>query len=407
MTHQRAESSRPRVLVLASTYPRWKGDPEPAFVHELARRLVQAFEVTVVCPHADGAAVEEVIDGVHVRRFRYAPRRLETLVNDGGIPANLRLHPWKWALVPGFALSLLVSLAYAAWRWRPDVVHAHWLLPQGLVAAFASALLPRFPPFVVTSHGADLFTLRGRFMRALKGFAVRNASAATVVSEAMAEELRKLATDRTEVSVRPMGVDLAGRFVPHPGVARSTTEILFVGRLVEKKGLRHLIDAMPAVAAACPDATLRVIGFGPEEGACRRRVEESGLRHRVEFLGAVQQEKLPDAYRRAAVLVAPFVEARSGDREGLGLVMVEAAGCGCPVIASDLPAVRDVADGTLVRTVTPGAPEALARAIVGVLSAPPDVEAVARGRAALRARFDWEHVAIGYAGLLRRASAID
>src|SRR5690606_35496267 len=77
--------SRPRLLVLTSTYPRGDGDPEPGFVHELARRLVGRFQVTVVCPHAVGAATREDMDGVHVVRYRYAPERWETLVNDGGI----------------------------------------------------------------------------------------------------------------------------------------------------------------------------------------------------------------------------------------------------------------------------------------------------------------------------------
>ena len=82
------------LLVLASTYPRWAGDPEPSFVHELARRMGTEFRVIVVCPHAMGAKQKELLDGVEVVRYRYAPERWETLVNDGGIVANLKARRW-------------------------------------------------------------------------------------------------------------------------------------------------------------------------------------------------------------------------------------------------------------------------------------------------------------------------
>src|SRR5690606_35495391 len=98
-------------LVLASTYPRWRGDPEPGFVHELARRLADEFDVSVVCPHALGAHVRESMDGVEVHRFRYAPTRFETLVNKGGITTNLRRSPWKYLLVLPFLIGMMLGMA--------------------------------------------------------------------------------------------------------------------------------------------------------------------------------------------------------------------------------------------------------------------------------------------------------
>ena len=72
-----------RLLVLTSTFPRWHGDHEPAFVFDLARRLTDRFEVTVLAPHAPGALAEEYMDDVRVHRFRYAPERLELLAYEG------------------------------------------------------------------------------------------------------------------------------------------------------------------------------------------------------------------------------------------------------------------------------------------------------------------------------------
>lgn len=392
----------PVLLVLASTYPRWSGDHEPGFVHELCRRLTHRFRVIVLGPHAAGAKPREIMDGVEVHRYRYAPEVLETLVNDGGIVTNLRRSPWKWLLLPSFVLGMLWTAWRAVARERPAVAHAHWLLPQGLALAALGKVDRRVPPFLVTSHGADLFALRARPLLALKRYVVRQAAGVTVVSEAMREELRRIGADTGKVSVQPMGVDLAGRFVPNASVERSVDEILFVGRLVEKKGLRHLIDAMPAVIAARPSAFLTVAGFGPEEARLRAQAERLGLHEKVRFIGAVPQSGLPVLYRRAAVFVAPFVQAVTGDQEGLGLVVVEAAGCGCPVVVSDLPAVRQVfSSDSEVSRVPPGEPSELAVALTAVLADPAHARARAdRTRPSLAERFDWGNRACRYAALL-------
>lgn len=397
-------SNRPVLLVLASTFPRWQGDSEPGFVHELARRLVPRFRVIALVPRAPGAMGREMMDGVEVHRYRYAPAPLETLVNDGGIVGNLKRHRWKLALVPGFVLAL----AWTTWRLvrreRVDVVHAHWLIPQGVVAAMLNALPGRKVPFVVTSHGADLYALKGKWLAAIKRWVVQRASAVTVVSRAMRDELARMGADTSNTSVLPMGVDLRERFFPN-GSARQPGEILFVGRLVEKKGLRYLVDAMPRILERHPTATLTIAGFGPERTALEKQVAGLGLAERVRFLGALAQQDLPDFYRRAAVFVAPFVQATSGDQEGLGLVLVEAAGCGCPIVAGDVPAVRDVLGDDDAECVDPRNTTDLADAVIRILDDP--------RTAGLRAevlcdrlldRLDWHKVADEYATVLSRCA---
>jgi glycosyltransferase involved in cell wall biosynthesis len=394
------DSKRPTLLVLASTYPRWSGDHEPGFVHELAKRLTDQFHVIAIVPSAPGALEREILDGVEVIRYRYAPQRFETLVNDGGIVTNLRRHRWKVLLVPTFVLA-------QAWRtWRLvrihqiDLLHAHWLLPQGLVAALLGKLLRRFPPYLVTSHGADLFALRGRGSNKLKRFVVRKAAAVTVVSEAMRDELTRIGADVDKVAVQSMGVDLRHEFAPDPTVKRSRDEILFVGRLVEKKGLRHLIDAMPAILLAHPSAYLTVVGFGPEKAERRAQVLRLDLQPKIRFVGALSQAELPALYRRAAVFVAPFVHASSGDQEGLGLVAIEAAGCGCPVVVSDLPAIRGVFGDGLAHLVAPGSAAAIADAVIAALAADSSCDSVSKARMSLSARFDWSVVAASYTKIL-------
>lgn len=395
------EASRERrLLVLTSTYPRWVDDPEPAFVHELAKRLTDCFEVTVLGPHAAGALENEQLDGVKVVRYRYAPVALETLVNNGGIIGNLKKAPWKLLLVPGFLLAQWWVARRLVRQLRPEVVHAHWLVPQGIVAALGRiGVKPN--ALVVTSHGADLFAIRGRFFAWLRNQVIRNAAAVTVVSEAMKIRLAEEVAGEDIARVMPMGIDLLNRFTPDHSVPRSPMQLLFVGRLVEKKGCMHLIDAMPAILRTFPDARLVIVGFGPELARLNRRVAELGIGAAVEFRGGVAQSMLPDVYRRAAVLVAPFVEAENGDQEGLGLVVAEAIGCHCPVVVGNVPAVNDLVERDDCHIVNASNVAELSNAVVGVLRDPIMAQQqVASARRNIVGRLSWDVVARGYAELL-------
>lgn len=395
------------VLVLASTYPRWSGDPEPGFVHELSKRLTDRFRVIVLGPHAPGAKSREVLDGVEVVRYRYAPEQWETLVNDGGIVTNLKLHRWKLLLVPSFVLM------QAWWAWRlcrrekVDAIHAHWLIPQGLIAASLQLLPVQKAPYVVTSHGADLFALKGGMLDALKRFVVRRSAAATVVSSAMRGRLSTEEDVARKVSVLPMGVDLSSRFRPDTTVVRSKFEILFVGRLVEKKGVRYLLDALPAVRQHFPDIRLTIAGFGPEEAQLRDQVRRLEIDDQVCFLGAVPQADLPTLYRRAALFVGPFVQAASGDQEGLPVALMEAVACGCPVIAGHVPGIEDLL-GEMASEVCVDARDVttLGAKICDALADPASSQTRARQVFAIAARHvDWGRIANEYAELISQAIA--
>lgn len=388
--------AKPRILVLASTYPRWPEDSLPPFVHELARRLTDDFEMHVLAPHCAGAKVRERMDNVEVHRFRYLPERFETLAYTGGMLPGLRRRPWRMLALPVFLLAELI----ASWRllrdYRFAIIHAHWLVPQGWVAVTTRRLSGVPTRIACTGHGADVFALNGRFLRRLKGQVLRGSDAITVASHAMLECLRRCTVVDDRYAVLPMGVDTRGRFTP-AGSARDPNTLLFVGRLTEKKGARFLLEAL-ALRRRDSEIRLRIIGSGPERAALEATTQRLGLEGNVEFLGSMSNKELPHWYQTASIVVFPSIVTADGDQEGLGLVPVEALACGCAVIASDLPAIRDVIQheqtGLLVAPCDAGA---LAAAITrlhddGTLR---DRLAVA-GRQFVMANFDWTEIAGRY-----------
>ncbi|VAX10880.1 Glycosyltransferase [hydrothermal vent metagenome] len=386
-----------RLLVLTSTFPRWEGDHEPPFVLELSRRLANTFDVHILAPHACGLAREEIRDQLKIHRFQYAPAHMETLAYEGGMLHRLRQNRLRYLLVPFFLLAQYLAAITLIRKHNIDLIHAHWLVPQGIVAALIKSTLPNAPEILCTSHGGDLFSLRGWLFTALKKWVINKSDHISVVSEAMKQYLIQMDISPEKITVAPMGVDLQSRFIPDKKQRRQNT-LVFAGRLVEKKGLIHLIEALPAVLEHYPDLTLRIAGDGPEEASLRSRATKLQLDATIKFLGPIKNEDLPAIYQSGAIAVFPFIISPSGDQEGLGLVMIEALGCGCTLIASDLPAVKDVIlDGKTGRLVTPGDTDNIATAITELLGNRDLCKSLAHeGRKYVINKFDWIIVTNNY-----------
>jgi len=332
---------RKRLLILTSTFPRWENDEDPPFVFELCNRLKTDYSTHVLAPHFPGAKIEANFAGIHVKRFRYFFNSLEKLAYHGGILAKLKKNPFLYGLLPFFVVGELLALIRLLQRYRFDLIHAHWLIPQALVAILACSLTGSNIPLLFTSHGGDLFGLQGIIMNRIKRWVILKSHMLTVVSRDMIEAVERLGATHKKIYVIPMGVDLKTRFIPAE-TTRINDNLLFVGRLVEKKGLHYLIHAMPLILERHPQATLLIAGDGPEKINLERASVNLGIKEHVRFLGAVKNDYLPALYQTSGVLVFPSVIADDGDREGFGLVLVEALGCECATVTTDLPAMQDI-----------------------------------------------------------------
>lgn len=350
-----------RLLVLASTFPARADDGTPAFVRDLAIAESTGFDTVVVVPAVPGAPRTEQIGNVRVVRFRYFFRRWEDLA-DGAIIENLRSRPSRLLqVVPFFVAEHLAARRWVR-RHRPDVLHVHWIIPQGVAA------LPflRRTPAVVTTLGGDLYALNGKLASMAKRAVVGRAAALTTMNQDMKARLEALGAAPHDVQVMPMGADLTAIRAGAAGVDKIAGRLLFVGRLVEKKGLAVLLQALRLLPADVP-WSLTVVGDGP----LRTALEADSRAQPVHFIGQLSRTELARQYGLSEVVVVPSVTAASGDQDGLPVALLEAMGAGCAVVASDLAGINTVVrpdrSGVLV---PPGDAAALADALTALLSDP-------------------------------------
>ena len=269
-------------------------------------------------------------------------------------------------------------------KTHPSLVHAHF----GTNAPPAALLAARLRvPLIVTYHGVDITSVaRTATQRRRRQAIFRVADRTLAVSHFIAGALRAQGCPAEKIIVHYIGVDT--EFFSPSERPRASNQVLFVARLVPKKGLIHLIRAMQRVQQRIPDAELLVAGDGP----LRAELEKEAAARKVHatFLGVQTPAQVRDLMRGAAVHCGPGVVATSGDAEGLGIIFLEAQAVGLPVVASTSGGISEgIVDGETGLLHSPGDEETLAGHLIMLLG---DAERRRRmgeaGRAHMLRNFD-------------------
>jgi glycosyltransferase involved in cell wall biosynthesis len=356
------------ILFLTQTYPRFATDTSGPFIQDLARGLVRGGDrVTVLAPHAEGLPATRDDDGVMLRTFRYAPERWEllgysrSLERDESMKAGALLVTPLYLLAAWRALSRELSRAPSrepsaggAREARPyDLVHAHWVVPNGPPAWPVA----RRTPLAIGLHGSDVFLAERPGARTLVRAVLRRTRLLTGCSPELVERVAALgpgpawsperAAERCRVI--PYGVDVE-RFAPDParrpiwrrrlGVPDGAPLVLSVGRMATKKGYHVLMEALPELLRRHPEAHFVLAGGGDRLEEWRRRAAELDAgSERIHFPGVVRRDTLPDLYRAADLFVLPAVHDPKGNVDGLPNVILEAMATGLPVVASGISGI--------------------------------------------------------------------
>lgn len=401
------EKRRPlKVFMLTSSYPRGREDSAGVFLRYLAENLSQrGLEVHVLAPayRKGGTCIE---GNVHVHRFQYLPARLQKLAYGSGILPNLKENPWLWIQVPFFLISMTYALIRIIQRERPNLIHAHWVLPQGLAAVFAKSFFKI--PVIITAHGGDAFALRGSLVGWLKRFVLRLSDAWTSNTQATS---RALAQGRSlpKPHIIPMGVNVkhfqgGQRTALRGELPEGKLLVLFVGRLVENKGVDDLLRAFSLLPPELQaKTTLWVVGDGESRTRLQRYAETLGIGDKVRFWGQISNQRLPDFYAAGDLFVAPSIEASSGDTEGQGVVFLEAFAARLCVIATRVGGISEVVeDGCTGILVEPRNPQQLAIATETLLGNERLRSQLAENAfAKVKKYYDWQKIAVDFENLYR------
>ncbi|HEY2943678.1 MAG TPA: glycosyltransferase [Vicinamibacteria bacterium] len=302
-----------------------------------------------------------------------------------------RLLPGAWPALgsargtPAGEVHQALLLALEVRRRGIEHLHAHFATVAAGVARLAARLAE--VPFSFTAHAKDIFheTVRPDDLRAK----LEEAAAVITVSDFNLAHLRAT-FGAAAARVRRIYNGLELERFPYADPRVRPRRVVAVGRMVEKKGFEVLLEAAALLSARGADFTVDLIGGGELEERLRRRIDELGVGRRVRLVGLRPQAEIARAVSEAAVLAAPCVVGRDGNRDGLPTTLLEAMALGTPCVSTDVTGIPEVVrDGETGLLVPQNDAAALAAGLERLLD-DPSLRVTLAGRARRRIEEDFD-----------------
>ena len=406
--------SRHTVVMVTSSYPRFPGDNVGSFMEPIATSVAaRGHDVHIVAPWHPLVTRASAEAGVRFHFYKYAPvPALNVFGYAAALHADVRLRAAAYlaaplALAAGWRTARRVARQYGA-----TVMHGHWVVPGGPVAALAAPQLP----LVVSLHGSDVYVAETVApARAVARRVFQRAGVVTACSADLGQRAVALGADPARVEVVPYGVD-AGRFRPDPlarakrraamGIPGAATVVFAAGRLVRKKGFEYLIEAMARLPQGA--AVLLVIaGAGDLDAELRALAAATQVGTRVRFLGNIPQDEVAAWLATADVVAVPSVRDDSGNVDGLPNIVMETLASGTPLVSTPAGGIAAIVEHERTGIIVAERDAAALAAAIAALAhdAPRRVRIGEAARAAAIARFGWELVAARFEHAYDRALA--
>ena len=395
-----------RVVMVATSYPRFPGDTVGTFMEPIAQGLaLRGHEVHLVLPWHPRWQRGTRDGDVQFHLFKYAPlQSLNVFGYAAALEADERLRGAAVAATPLAVAAAWRATSTLARQVDATIVHGHWVVPGGVIAAAASG----GRPLVISLHGSDVFVAErhstvGRAAR----WAFGRAGFVTACSADLRTRALALGASADRSATVPYGVDSA-RFRPDSsararlrerwGVGADAEVVLGVGRFVRKKGFEYLIDAVARLASQREGLRLVLAGDGDLRDEFNARIADRGLGARVILPGVLHQDEVAASLAAADVVVVPSVRDPSGNVDGLPNVVLEALASGTPLVATPAGGIASVVqDGQTGLLVPEADPAALAAAIGRLLDGPTEAAALATAaRRWAEQEGSWSHAIDGF-----------
>jgi glycosyltransferase involved in cell wall biosynthesis len=332
-----------KVLYIATAFSRFEGDIITPWLVEVIKRLrIKGIDAQVFTSSYQGLASQEIF-GINVHRFRYFFKKWENLTHDEIAVDRVKKGFINKLKVPFYMLCGIVQIALFCRKNKYDIIHTHWPLPHAVFGYVASKVCKA--KHVLYFHGVELMWVKKElpFLKPFLRWAIKSADAVMCNSSHTAHLIKEVYN--REINIIPSGQSAKPDIKIEEPVEKprdsQAKSILYVGRLVERKGVRYLIQAYAEIINEI-NARVFIVGMGQEMESLKRLTVELGVKDKINFLGQISAQELDQCYRNASVFVLPAIIDAKGDTEGLGVVLIEALTYKLPVIASGVGGIVDV-----------------------------------------------------------------
>jgi len=383
------------VALLTTSFPLGPNSASGPFIEHLANHLAKLTPLEVIAPD-DAETQHQTPRAYQIQTFRYAPKSLQRLAHaPGGIPALLTDSPLYWILVPPFLIGMTIAAIRAANRHQ--VILANWSI-CGAIAGIIGKLWHR--PVITVLRGEDVGRgLKKGPFRWLLAICLKLSTRVVTVSPTMFSTIKDAFPQHAGlIHYIPNGISPAFFAAPPRGPHSKNLRLVCIGGLTPNKDHLTIINAL----ALLPDTiSLAVVGDGPQWSALSEQVKKLGLESQVTLLGNRPHSEIPSILRSSDLLIL------ASHREGRPNVVLEAMAAGLPVIATDLPSIRELLpEEGLTYLFTPGNADELANAIQRFAAGPGSATLGLLGRQKLvKAGLTWERCASEYLNLVMEVVA--
>lgn len=340
------------ILMIATSFPKYAGEMTAPFIEEIAAAVVaRGHRVHLVLPDHPELKRGNEVRGIQIHRYHYAPHPTLSVWGYAAALQNDVIMRKRATLVAPIALgSAWLKIEQLLKRESFDLIHAHWVIPNGFPAWLAASR--HHLPLVISTHGSDISVAeRSTITAMIARMTMRYAQAITAPSQDLTTRAAALGAIPERLHVLPYCVDpvqfqpdhAAGvAFRIQHGVDADTPLLFSVGRMVEKKGFIYLIRAFVKVLNQHPNAKLMLGGYGEGQAILESEAHRLGIAHAVMFPGAIGHDVINAALNAATIFVLPSVRDQRGNVDGLPNTLLEAMGAGRPIVASRIAGVPAV-----------------------------------------------------------------
>lgn len=336
-----------KIIVLTSTLPKSYNDKVPAFVRDQIKNLKLQYndlEFYILVPwYSDFLEIEKQYEYNEIRYHYFWPRKYEKLVGRGIIP-SIKENRFRIILIPFYIFFQFINLVYLTKKLKPSLIYAHWFTPQAITASIVSVLFR--VPFVFTTHAQDAIILKKIpiFGKLVTNFVVKRAKAWTSDSIKTEENLKSIVDKKfykfEKKLVIPMPINDTEYQITQPDkfieINNSKNKyILCIGRFAEKKGIHFLLDIYKELIKENKNLYLIISGDGPLKKNYFKQINELHLdKKNIIFTGYVNKAQKKYLFQLSDIFIAPSIQTKGGDVEGLPVVILESLYFGKVTVAS-------------------------------------------------------------------------